>query len=55
MKKIEINGLGGLHIEIYDTKDKYTSIEMMKEAEKAIRREVLRVESNAGNGTGRNA
>ena len=44
MKKIEIYGLGGLHIEIYDVKDKYTNVEMMKEAEKAIKREIIKRE-----------
>jgi hypothetical protein len=49
MKKIELEGLGGLHIEIYDTKDKYTNMEMMKEAEKAIRRKVMFIEGEGKN------
>ncbi len=45
MKKLEIKGLGGLHIEVYDTKNSFTELEMMKEAEKAIRRAVIYIES----------
>jgi phage-related minor tail protein len=46
MKKLEVKGLGGLHIEIYDPKGMFTELEMMKEASKTLGREVLRYEHN---------
>ena len=43
MKHIEIHGLG-VHIEVYKRRDEMTDLEVLKEAEKAIRREVLKYE-----------
>lgn len=45
MKKIEINGLGVL-VEVYKRKDTLSDIEAMKEAAKALQREVIKRESN---------
>lgn len=54
MKRIEIAGLG-VHIEIYQRNDKYTDLEALKEAEKAVRREVIRYETRIGNSANRPA
>lgn len=53
MKKVEIRGLGGLFIEIYDPKNSFTHEELLKQAEKTIRREVLKYELRSDNGTSR--
>ncbi len=49
MKKIEVQGLG-VYIEIYKRKEQLTDLETMKEAEKAIRREVMKYEQRANFG-----
>ncbi len=45
MKKVEIQGLG-VHIEIYKRKEQLTDLEVLKEAEKAIRRMVMKYEQH---------
>lgn len=45
MKKIEVFGLGKLLIEIYDREGQLTELQILKEAEKAIRRAVITYES----------
>jgi len=45
MKKLEVKGLGGLHIEIYDPKGMFTELEMMKEASKTLGREAIKREA----------
>lgn len=47
MKKIELKGISGLYIEIYDTKDKFTREEILREADKAMRRELMRSNDSA--------
>ncbi len=49
MKHIEIHGLG-VHIEVYKRKDEMTDLEVLKEAEKAIRREVMKYEQRTNSG-----
>lgn len=44
MKRIDVDGIG-IWIEIFKRDDKLTDIEAVKEAEKAIRREVIKRES----------
>lgn len=41
MKKIEVGGLG-VWVEIYSNKYHYTNEEMLREAEKTIRRELMK-------------
>lgn len=41
MKKVDVSGLG-VFVEIYSTKHYYTPQEMLQEAEKAIRRELIK-------------
>lgn len=57
MKKIEVNGLG-VFIEIYKRREELTDIEVLKEAAKAITRDVMRrqeYESRANGHTNRDA
>lgn len=44
MKKIDIQGLG-VWIEVYKRKDELTDLETLKEAVKALQREVMRRET----------
>lgn len=46
MRKIEVRGLG-VFVEIYDTNNRLNEIEMLKEAEKSIKRVVLAHEAGA--------
>ncbi len=48
MKKIEVQGLG-VFIELYERAGKLTEIEILVQAEKAIKREIMRREQNSGN------
>lgn len=45
MKKIDVHGLGKLLIEIYDREGQLTELQILKEAEKAIRRAVINYET----------
>lgn len=44
MKRIDVQGMG-VWIEIYQRNDKLDDIQVLKEAEKAIRREVIKRET----------
>lgn len=48
MNRIDVKGLG-VFIEIYPRQDNLTHLEVLKEAHKAIGREVLRYESTINN------
>lgn len=55
MKKIDVHGLGKLLIEIYDREGVLTELQILKEAEKAIRRAVINYETRISSSNGRTA
>lgn len=46
MKRIEVSGLG-VYVEVYRRDGKYTDIEALKEAVKALQREIIKYEIKA--------
>jgi hypothetical protein len=48
--KLDINGMG-VFVEVYKRKEELTDIEMLKEADKAIRRRIMEYESRTNGST----